>query len=256
MLGALNGLFLLFVCTQATHFFGGQAHVIATAGLTAADYARRGFFELVTVAGLVLPLLLASQALLRDEDGRAQRWFRSLASLLVLLTFLVMGSAVQRMTLYYIGFGLTELRFYVSAFMVFLAAVFLWYAVTVLRGQRTGFCFGTLAIGFATLALLDFASPDAIIVRANAARLRQGRGFDAAYAASLSADATPALIEAFPSLGEADRRTLANALCARWLQPRNEDWRVWNFDRTAARSAAVRRAAMIEAYTSVPAAAP
>src|SRR6267378_7321094 len=45
-LGLLNALFLLFVVVQLRYFFGGAALVEETSGLTYAEYARRGFFEL------------------------------------------------------------------------------------------------------------------------------------------------------------------------------------------------------------------
>ncbi|MBL8151161.1 MAG: DUF4173 domain-containing protein, partial [Blastocatellia bacterium] len=48
-------LFLGFVVVQIHYFFGGAAMVEQTTGLTYAEYARRGFFELVAVAALVLP---------------------------------------------------------------------------------------------------------------------------------------------------------------------------------------------------------
>ena len=71
MLGSLDLLFLVFVAVQVRYFFGGSALVQATTGLTYADYARRGFFELVTVATLVLPLLLLTHWLLpSDARGR------------------------------------------------------------------------------------------------------------------------------------------------------------------------------------------
>ena len=57
-LGALDLLFLAFVLVQVRYFFGGSALVQATTGLTYAEYARGGFFELVAVAALLLPLLL------------------------------------------------------------------------------------------------------------------------------------------------------------------------------------------------------
>ena len=58
MLGLLDALFLAFVAVQARYFFGGTQR-LALLELTYAEYARRGFFELLAVAGLVVPLLLA-----------------------------------------------------------------------------------------------------------------------------------------------------------------------------------------------------
>ena len=40
-------MFLAFIVVQLRYFFGGAAQVEVVPGLTYADYARRGFFELV-----------------------------------------------------------------------------------------------------------------------------------------------------------------------------------------------------------------
>ena len=50
VLAALDLLFLLFVALQARWLFGGAGVIEATTGLTVSEYARRGFFELVTAA--------------------------------------------------------------------------------------------------------------------------------------------------------------------------------------------------------------
>jgi len=57
----LGSLAALFALTQVRYLFGGAEHVLASTGLIYADYARRGFFELVAVAVLLLlPVLLAT----------------------------------------------------------------------------------------------------------------------------------------------------------------------------------------------------
>ena len=51
---ALYGLVVLlalFLGTQARVLFGGAAYLEATAGLTVAEYARAGFFQLVVAGG-------------------------------------------------------------------------------------------------------------------------------------------------------------------------------------------------------------
>jgi hypothetical protein len=268
VLGLLNVLFVCFVLVQFRYFFGGAARVMSVTELTYAEYARRGFFELTWVAGLVLPLLLGAHALLRKNSPAAGRVFRSLAGAQVALLFVIMASAVARMRLYQSEYGLTELRFYTMAFMLWLGLVFVWFAWTVLvRSRRERFACGALVAAFVTVGLLHLANPDAYIVRANAAHARTGRSFDAGYAASLSADAIPALISALPALNRDERCYLERSLKQnRKHNVFGEDWRAWSFARWRARRAlaahegapgeAACEPTAVNAHVQMPAAAP
>ncbi len=238
MLGLLNLLFLSFVLVQIRYFFGGAATVAATAGLTYTQYARSGFFELVWVAALVLPLLLSLHKLQDLHNPRAMRLFSAQAAVQVALLFVILASAMLRMKLYQDTCGLTELRLYTMAFMGWLAVVFAWFVLTVLRGKREHFAFGAAAAAFVLIAGLHIANPDARIVSANAARAVQTHQFDAEYAASLSADAVPALVAALPSLPPDVQADVAARLWSLWSQ-NADDWRSWNWGRFSA-SRAVR----------------
>jgi len=234
MLGLLHLLFLAFVAVQVRYFFGGSALVQATTGLTYADYARRGFFELVTVAALVLPLLLFVHWLLRPDDARVRRLFQWLAGMQIALLFVIMASAFERMRLYQAEYGLSEQRLYPTAFMGWLAVVFVWFCLTVLCGRRERFAFGAMVAGFLLIAALHALNPDALIARTNLARARAGQIFDARYASRLSADAVPQLAAGLPALNPQDRCTLASELLKRWSPPENADWRSWNISRAQA----------------------
>ena len=233
-LGALNLLFLAFVLVQFRYLFGGEELIRSTTGLTYAEYARRGFFELVTVAALVLPTLLGAHHLLRQENRSAQQAFRVLAGTLIALLFVIMFSALLRMRLYQIEFGLTELRLYTTAFMGWLAIVFIWFAITVLRDQRNRFAFGALMAGCVVLIGLNALNPDDFIVRVNAGRTSAETPFDASYVVGLSADAVPALIDSLPGLNDRDRCTTAARILQRWSPPASFDWLTWNWNRVQA----------------------
>ena len=233
ILGLLNLLFLSFVLVQFRYFFGGAATLQATAGLTYAQYARSGFFELVWVAALVLPLLLSLHWLQRPGDTRAQRLFSWQAGLQVALLFVIMASALARMRLYQSEYGLTELRLYTTAFMGWLAVVFAWFALTVLRGQRERFAFGAAVAGFCLIFALHVLNPDATIVRANLIHAQKGHTFDADYAVSLSADAVPSLMAALPALPVTVQGIIAAGLLPQW-PPNKADWRSWNWSRAEA----------------------
>ena len=68
VLGLLDLLFLVFAVVQLPYLFGG---VVQVARLGYSEYARRGFFELVWVAGLTLPA--AAVGALAGTRQRARR---------------------------------------------------------------------------------------------------------------------------------------------------------------------------------------
>lgn len=247
VLAALDLLFLLFVVVQARWLFGGAALVQSTTGLTVAEYARRGFFELVTAAALVVPLLLVAEWATLREGPKQETSFRALATLLVLLVGVLLVSALQRMLLYVANFGLTEQRLYATAFMTWVALACGWLALTVLRGARARFAFGALAPGLAVLAGLHLVNPDALITRVNLHRtVVNGPAFDAVYAAGkLSADAVPALLEALPRLPEDARAEVAARLLARWGDSPSRDWRSWNWADHEARTLVREQASVL-----------
>ena len=232
ILGLLNLLFLSFVLVQLRYFFGGAATVAATAGLTYTQYARSGFFELVWVAALVLPLLLSLHRVQDLGNPRALRLFSAQAALQVVLLSVILASAMLRMKLYQDICGLTELRLYTMAFMGWLAVVFLWFTLTVLRGRRQHFAFGAVAAAFMLIVGLHIANPDALIVRTNAARMPE---FDTEYVLSLSADSVPALVAVLPGLPPAARAEVAARLLPLWSKDA-ADWRSWNWGRHSAYS--------------------
>jgi len=231
VLALLDLLFLAFVLVQLRYLFGGASLVEERTHLTYAEYARHGFFELVTVAALVLPLLLlADWVRTRGRAGR-DRLFQVLAGALILLLFVVMASALQRMRLYQREYGLTELRVYTTGTMLWLAVVFVWTAATVLRGRRDLFAIGALVSGFVAILAVNVLNPDALIARTNLNR----PNLDLPYLMQLSDDATPELVKALPTVDPKLRDQLAFELSYR--QRPGQDWRTWNVSRDRAQKA-------------------
>jgi hypothetical protein len=216
VLAVVDLLFLAFVAVQFRYLFGGAELVQGLTGMSYSEYARRGFFELVTVAALSLPLLLLADWSLDQGDRQRVRRFRLLAGVMLLLLDVMLASALLRMRLYTAEYGFTEQRFYTTAFMGWLVLVFGWFAATVLRGRRDRFAPGALAGGLLVLLALNLVNPDGLMARTNLARAAEGRRFDAKYATELSADALPTIASLLPALPPADRCAVAAALRARW----------------------------------------
>jgi hypothetical protein len=238
-LAAINLLFLVFVIVQFRYLFGGDALVQVTPALTYADYARRGFFELVFAVVLVVPVLLAADWLVDRRRRRDVLVFRGLAGAQVALVLAIAASALQRLRLYHASYGLTESRFYAMVLLIWMGVTLVWLAGTVLRGHRDAFAFGTLASGLGTVALLLVVNPEAIVARTNVARMKSAAPpvrFDVAYATSLSADAVPVLIDALPALPPDVQCPLARHMLRRWPPDVERSIRGWSWSAARARN--------------------
>jgi hypothetical protein len=234
ILGLVDLLFLGFVIVQVPYLFGGMELVQNTPDFKLAEYARRGFGELVAVAALVLPMLLVSHWVLRRDTGRPENIFRILAGVQIALLFVIMASAAQRLILLTgeLGYGMTTVRFYPMVFMIWLAVVFGWFALTVFRGARRHFAWGALWSAIVILGATNLMNPDAFIVRTNLNLMQQGREFDVHYNSSLSDDGLPELLDSIESMSGADQEKLVQRLALRYCEKRDEeDLRSFNFSR-------------------------
>ena len=151
--------------------------------------------------------------LTRFVTGRGRRIINLLHGGLIALTLVILVSALFRMRLYQQEFGLTELRFYTTAFMVWLGIVLVWLAVTVLRvrepaGDNPGrrrFAFGALVASLALVVALDLINPDALIAahQPDTAAAGVGQPLDAEYLAwTLSADAVPTSVAGLAAVSD------------------------------------------------------
>ena len=223
-------LFAMFVAVQLTVLFGGSRHVLDTDGLTYAEYARGGFWQLLIVTGLTL-VVLAVAARWAPRDTKTDRMLiRAVLGALAVLTLVIVASATHRMDLYADTYGLTRLRLLVALCEVWLGLVFVMILVAGIR--LTGLWLPRAVVGAAVLGLLGLAgaNPDRLIADHNVTRYEQTDRIDTYYLSTLSADAVPAL----------DRLTGTNRDCALMpiadgLDHHKDDWRGWNLGRYQAR---------------------
>jgi hypothetical protein len=268
-LGTLTVLFGAYVLAQLGWFFGGERFLRETTGLTAAEYARRGFFQMVVVVALVVPLLLATRATLKPDAALARR--HTLLSLPVVgLLGAIILSAALRMRLYVHYYGLTTDRLYTLVFMGWLAIVLALLTLTVLRGHGRLFVAGSAISAIALLFGLHVVVPDVIVARVDIARdARLPRtaetALDLDHLASLSGEAASLATASVlsprpgpfvdPGRWTFQRCAASTTLLEQWgpvsraAQRRSRDgaWRWWNAGETealrvvGANSAALRR---------------
>lgn len=237
-LGFVDLLFAAFVAVQVRYFFAAPATPLP-GGLSHAEYARRGFGELVVVAVLSLALLAAVGAWSRRETRVERQVVAILSSGLVGLVVVILASAFQRLLLYADAFGYTRSRTYGQVGMAWLGILLLWTLWVALRGRvrvRPG-ALVTVGVGLAlTITVIDV---DGFVARRNVERAVRGAELDTAYLARLSSDAVPALAALAPGLPQPVSGQVAGVLACqrerlRLNQPRRWQSRTLTRDRARA----------------------
>jgi hypothetical protein len=240
---AVDVLFALFAAVQVLYLFGG-ADTLAAVGMTFSDYARQGYFQLVGVVALAGLLLLGAHEVM----GRTRAFLVAAMALLV-LTGVILASAAFRLGLYQGAYGWTELRFFVAASIVWLAACIA-LAVLLLAGNRMRWLPHGLAISATVVTLLVSAlGPQAFVMDQNLARVLDPSlvapgghaGLDLDYGLTLGDDAIPALVATLGVLPAGERARLLSQLHLRRdalaLEAATEGPLSWNLARARAREA-------------------
>lgn len=212
LLGSITTLFLVFIAIQITYLFGGEAHFVSQ-GLTYAQYARKGFFELIVVAIFSFLIISQSAKQIALENGKHFRIFRAMSSVLIVEVIVILASAFARLSLYEHAYGFSTIRLYSHALMIWLAVVSVLLAYQISKGEEEHkFAFRAFIAVAALLLSMNIINPDLFIAQKNIERYKAGGELDTAYLASLSSDALPATIAILDDPRENVRNEFANGL--------------------------------------------
>ncbi len=200
VLSSLVALFAVFTLTQIFAFLGGGSEALAAAGISYKDYARQGFFQLLWVAGITLVVLMVFWVItVRSE--RSAGPIRALNLAAVVLIICIVGVAFGRLQLYITGQGLTPLRFYSSAFSIWVGVAFVIVGIRLagVRSETSWLMSALVGSGLAVLLILNVLNPDALIVSYNVDRFNHT---EPGKIDSISDDGVAALLpelEGFPA---------------------------------------------------------
>jgi hypothetical protein len=201
---------------QAIAATGAAGDTLRSAGVTYADYARSGFFQLLWVAGITAVVLILFSRITGLTERTTKRAFEVLAQIAIVLTLLIVVAAFQRLSLYEDAYGFTMLRLYSHIFAVWIAVVFLLLAADMagLVRRRRWFVGAASISAMAVLLALNLANPEAIVVALNVDHAQSTHHIDAQYFAELSSDATPALLADRAQLDSLLNRDISRVACA------------------------------------------
>lgn len=236
VLGGLCALYGAFVVAQFVALSGAGHRILVSEGLTYAQYARSGFFQLLGCAAITLVVLLVARAC----TDRTRLIPASFAGLTIVLTLGVVVVSIRRLELYEAAYGLTMLRLASLVAAIWIGAVFVMLGATIVpRGLPARlFPAAAFASGVLLVAAWGISNPASIVATTDVGRAEHGHRFDVYQAASLGPDALPALAAGLAHLDAPARRELRNAVCAR--SPGKPVGTAYNLARAKAASATTK----------------
>ncbi|MFL6181824.1 MAG: DUF4173 domain-containing protein, partial [Actinomycetes bacterium] len=235
LLSGVTVLFLAYVAVQGMAALGLGEQSLAAQGLSVAEYARSGYFQLLAVVFLTSMVLITVDGT-RGGRSHTRPSERILFAVIVLLTLVIEIVALRRLLLYVDSFGLTMLRLACLAAAVWMAALLVLICASVLgaksrkRWLPAGVTMAFIVTSFAFAVL----NPEALVVSYNVHHPHD-TPIDLDYVASLSDDAVPALVDALDELGPAEAAYLQAQLCERSAQ--SPGVLGWSFSRQQAANA-------------------
>ncbi|MEV4973169.1 DUF4153 domain-containing protein [Streptomyces scopuliridis] len=231
----LNLLFAAFIAIQLAVLFGGYDKVLRETGLTYAEYARQGFWQLLWATLLVLLVIGLARRWAPRDGAHDATLVRAVLGVLCALTLVVVAAALRRMDLYVDAYGLTRLRVSVAAMELWLGVVIVLILVAGAVGGRWLPRAVAASAGAAVLAF-GLISPDALVAERNVQRYERLHKIDIAYLQDLSADAAPALDRLPEPL-----RSCALAGIERNLGDASEPWYATSWSESRAREIVAER---------------
>ncbi len=182
-------IYTLFVIIQFKYLFSGST---LPDGLTYTDYARKGFFELISLTGINIAAILTVIKFTKHCTGKWLIFTKVLCHYLCAVTIILLVSSFYRMMLYTNDDGLTRLRFFVLCFLFF-EALGLIITFAYIAKPQFNITLIYLIIALTYYTMLNIIPTDRIIAKNQINKLLNGERIDIAYVYTLSADAAPAM---------------------------------------------------------------
>jgi hypothetical protein len=222
----INAVYLLFSLVQFRYFFSGTLQ----GDFTFAEYARKGFFELLFVTLINLSITVIVLTFVTRATKLMQRATQIMLTILVLASSVMLCSAFLRLSMYEDAYGFTFTRVLVHSFMIFLVVIFTYTLVKiwVVRLSLFHFYFITTLLYYTAITVIDL---DKIVVNENMNRYELSGKIDVHYLNNLSYTGVLGLIDLY----EKDKNIpdLKTILLERKKEALTEDlpWQSYNLKR-------------------------
>lgn len=187
--GSIAAMYFVFCVIQVLYLFIGKMEL--PAGITYAQYARKGFFQLLFICLMNLILVLCMKKYVCEH-----KILNGMLLFISSCTYIMIASSAYRMILYIAVYHLTFLRIFVLVALTALAFLMAGVIRTIVKPDFPMFRYG-MAVVSVIYMLFSFSHVDYFIASYNLAQAEAGGTaedhVDYRYLTGLSTDAAPAI---------------------------------------------------------------
>lgn len=244
ILGTATLVYCVYLLSQLAYISGGFSGILPEE-YTLAQYARRGFFEMAWLSAINLGIMCCAMGLVERRE-KAPMLTKIFCLFLGVVTVFLICTASAKMLLYIGSYGLTRLRVLTEVIMVWLGITTVLVSVWLFRPKfpyMKAVVLAALLIGTVTF----WVDVDTQVARYNVRAYQQGQleTIDMSHLRGLGCGAIPYIEELTrdedPEVSEAAETML------KYRQYSIEDFREWNYARSAAAAIAQRFSESAEA---------
>ncbi len=188
----INAVYVLFTIVQFKYFFSGSLQ----GDFTYAEYARKGFFELLFVTLINLTITIVVVTFVDRTVGFIKKFMQLLLTALVLSSAILLSSAFLRLSMYEEAYGFTFIRVMAHSFMIFLVIIFMYTLIKIWIEKLSLFHFYFIS-ALLYYTVMNVVNVEQIIVTENLERYEESGKIDINYLNSLSHTGILGLIDLY-----------------------------------------------------------
>lgn len=189
---ALNIIYIIFDFIQVKSLI---FHSVA-ASINYAEYARRGFFELMFVSIINLAVILIAKKFETKSNKKEFKYINVMNIIMVLLTLIIIVSSFLRMYMYECAYGYTILRLLVYVALITETIMMIPTSMYIFNSEFNIFK-SYMIIMVVVYTLINFINIDYVIARRNVDKYYTDGKIDVFYLMNGETDNIPVLIELY-----------------------------------------------------------
>ena len=185
----LTAFYLIFAVVQIIYLFMNSAGL--PDDMTYAEYARRGFFQLLFVAVVNVCMVLIFSAIFRKSLV-----LNVSLLMMCICTYIMIASSAVRLSMYIAEYDLTYLRINTIWALIVTSIVMLGVIISLFWRNMPLFRYIFLTV-MVMFTLYAFVRPGAVISKYNISQAHSGKEVDLEYVMDIGSDGVPYLIDYF-----------------------------------------------------------